>query len=97
MVYNLVHYDLENALSKHRHEDDNYDNSHIGRSFGFLFYLYIYEIYGLDYAVDVYKAMNIRPAGSKISIINSILGEDIDISISFPVWFDENAGKFLFA
>ena len=52
--------------------------------------MYIYDNHSGHYAVEVLKTMNEQEPSSSdvLTIINYIL--DVDVSETFPVWFDEN-------
>jgi len=78
---------LEDALSR---DDGAGDLGGAGRPFEAMFYRYIFEEFGASYANEIHRVMNSRPSTpSRLTIIHDILG--VDISESFPAWFDSNA------
>ena len=87
IISDYAHNRLAYALSRHIGADDLGD---AGRSFGAMFYMYIYDNHGGQYAVEVLKTMSEQEPSSSdvLAIINNILG--VDVSETFPVWFDEN-------
>ena len=66
------------------------------RTIGSVFYLYVFEEFGMDKVKEVFSTMINCPSGPRVVIINDILGADINET--FPVWFDENvyriAGRY---
>ena len=58
------------------------------RTIGGVFYLYVYEEFGMENAIEIFSAMVTRPSSPRIATINSILG--VDVNDTFPKWFDDN-------
>jgi len=87
IISDYAHNRLEDALSR---DTGAGDLNGAGRAFGAVFYRYIFEDFGNQYAFEIHQAMNQRPASpSRLEIIHEILGKDI--SESFPAWYDKNA------
>jgi len=86
LLRDLVHNRLEYVLSL-----DNGTAEFNGRTPGSIFYLYIYEEFGMEKVIEVFRAMINRPSGSRVAIVNNILG--VNITNTFPVWFDINVHK----
>ena len=61
------------------------------RTIGGVFYLYVYEEFGMEYATEVFSAMVTRPSSPRIATINDILGANINDT--FPEWFDDNVHR----
>jgi len=70
---------------------DDGSNEYNPRTVGSVFYLYVYEEFGMEKVIEVFKIMATLPSEPRIQIINNILG--IDITNIFPVWFDENVPR----
>jgi hypothetical protein len=83
LLRDLVHNRLEYVLSL-----DGGTAEFNGRTPGSIFYLYIYKEFGMEKAIEVFSAMINCPSGSRIPIVNNILGANIQNT--FPVWYDNN-------
>jgi len=82
----LFHDSLEYALSL---DDGSADYN--PRTIGGVFYLYVYENFGMEKATEVFSAMVTRPSSPRIATINDILG--VYINDTFPKWFDDNVHR----
>jgi hypothetical protein len=77
---------LEYALTR---DNGAGDLGNAGRTFGAIFFLYIYEEFGMPYVLEIMRSMNERPSSpSRLIIFQGILG--YDITDSFPAWIHEN-------
>ena len=76
---------LSNALKAHNLNDLDHTETD-AYSFGALFYQYIYENHGSQYAREILITMNSTRPSDAVSIINEILG--VDILETYPVWFN---------
>jgi len=85
LLHNLIHNRLEYMISRDMGSDFN------SRTTGSIFYLYIYEEFGIEKVIEVFGSMIGRPSGSRIEIVNNILG--VDITETFPSWYDENVNR----
>jgi len=79
----LFHDRLEYALSLDAGSAD-----YNPRTIGGVFYLYVYEEFGMENVIEVFSSMITRPSSPRIATINNILG--VDINDTFPEWFDDN-------
>jgi len=86
LLHDLVHNRLEYVLSL-----DNGTSAFNGRTPGSIFYLYIFEEFGMEKVIEVFRVMVNRPSGSRVAIVNNILG--VNITNTFPVWYDNNVHK----
>jgi hypothetical protein len=86
LLRDLIHNRLEYVLSL-----DRGTNEFNGRTPGSIFYLYIYEEFGMEKVIEVFSAMINCPSGSRVAIVNNILG--VNITNTFPVWYDNNVHK----
>jgi hypothetical protein len=68
LLYRLVHNRLEFMLSRDTGAEFN------SRTTGSIFYLYIYDEFGMEKAIEVFSVMVIRPSATRVSIANDILG-----------------------
>jgi len=82
----LFHNSLEYSLSM-----DSGSAEYNPRTIGSVFYLYIYEEFGMENVIEVFSAMITSPSSPRIAIINNILG--VDITDTFPEWFDNNVHR----
>ena len=87
LLRDLIHNRLEYTLSL------DFGSSEFNpRTPGSIFYMYIYEEFGMEKVIEVYGAMsNSPPPAQRIPSINDILGADIEES--FPAWLDGNVHR----
>ncbi|MCL2819678.1 MAG: hypothetical protein FWD38_02440 [Oscillospiraceae bacterium] len=58
---------------------------------GAVFYWYVYEEFGMDKLLEIFGILVNIPSGSRVAIVNDILGADI--AETFPLWVDENIDR----
>ncbi|MCL2661801.1 MAG: S-layer homology domain-containing protein [Oscillospiraceae bacterium] len=86
LLRDLIHNRLEYVLRL-----DGGTNEFNGRTPGSIFYLYIYEEFGMEKVIEVFSVMVNCPSGSRVAIANNILG--VNITRTFPAWYDTNVHR----